>query len=274
MRAQHPANPQGVRAFAPTGLITFTSDFGTCDSYVAEVKGAILSLAPEVQVVDVTHEVPPQDIRTGAFHLMRVVEAFPVGTVHVAVVDPGVGTARRAVVVEARGHVLVGPDNGLMSWAAGPGAIWRQWQEGCGLRAPRSRTFHGRDLFGPLAALLAGDRLQPAECGPIVTDPVVLPWTKPRRIRDGVVGEVLVVDRFGNVIVNIPGRWLRLSDGISVRVEAKDRVHEAIFGLYDQPSSLVVHEDSSGWTEVAAPRGRAADLLGVRGGERVAIRWR
>lgn len=260
--------------FRPNGIITFTSDFGTDDSYVAEVKGAILSAALDARVVDVTHAVPPQDIRTGAFHVMRAVAAFPAGTVHLAVVDPGVGTGRRAVVMQTgAGHVLVGPDNGLLSWAAGPRAVLREWARHDVVPPPRSRTFHGRDLFGPVAGALAAGLVAPEECGPAVRDPVVLPWPRARRTRGGWSGEVLVVDRFGNVIVSIPWGRLRLGDGTLVRVEVAGRVHEAVAGLYGSGAPLVVHEDSSGWTEVAVPGGRAEERLGVRPGARVTIRW-
>ncbi len=256
------------------GIITFTSDFGHRDSYVAEVKGAILRVSLAVRVVDVTHEVPPQDIRTGAFHLMRAVAAFPAGTVHLAVVDPGVGTARRAVVAATRSrHLLVGPDNGLLSWAARGGAAWREWARN-DIRGPgRSRTFHGRDIFGPAAAALASGLVSFEECGPSVEDPVVLPWARPRKVAGGATGEVLVVDHYGNVIVGIPGRWLSLRDGTPVRVAAAGQVHEAVTGLYASGAPLVVHEDSSGWVEVAVPGGRADERLGVRPGARVAIRW-
>ncbi len=260
--------------FHANGLITFTSDFGISDSYVAEVKGAVLSVAPDARVVDVTHEVPPQDVRTGAFYLMRAVAAFPAGTVHLAVVDPGVGTSRRAVVVQTgAGHVLVGPDNGLLSWACGDRAVWREWTGGHGVPPPRSRTFHGRDVFGPVAALIASGRVALDGCGPVVRDPVVLPWPRARRTRGGHSGEALVVDRFGNVIVSIPGEGLGLEDGTPVRVEVAGRVHEAVVGLYVSGVPLVVHEDSSGWTEVAVPGGRADERLGVRPGVRVTIRW-
>lgn len=260
--------------FHSNGIITFTSDFGTRDSYVAEVKGAILSVAPDARVVDVTHEVPPQDVRTGAFHLMRAVAAFPAGTVHLAVVDPGVGTSRRAVVVQTgAGHVLVGPDNGVLSWACGDGSAWRQWRRDDLVPPPRSRTFHGRDLFGPAAATLAAGLVAIEECGPALHDPVVLPWPRARHTRGGWSGEVLVVDRFGNVIVGIPGDGLRLGDGTVVRVGVAGRVHDAVAGLYVPGVPLVVHEDSSGWTEVAVPGGRADERLGVRPGARVTIRW-
>ncbi len=262
-------------AFQANGIITFTSDFGTCDSYVAEVKGAILCVAPDARVVDVTHEVPPQDVRTGAFLLMRAVTAFPAGTVHLAVVDPGVGTSRRAAVARTgTGHVLVGPDNGLLSWAAGPRGTWWEWARLDLVPTPRSRTFHGRDLFGPAAAALAAGRVTPEECGSAIPEPVVLPWPRARRLRGGCCGEVLVVDRFGNVIVAIPGDWVRLPDGASVRVEAAGQAHEAVAGPYASGASLVVHEDSSGWTEVAVPGGRADERLGVGPGAEVTLRWR
>src|SRR5579872_6120862 len=140
--------------------ITLLTDFGLTDTYVAQVKGGILAISPSATIVDLTHQVPPQDVRAGAFLLWSAVEAFPPGTVHLAVVDPGVGSARRAIAIKARGgHTLVGPDNGLLMPAVqrlGVTAVaveltqsrfWREQQA--------SATFHGRDIFGPVAAHLA-----------------------------------------------------------------------------------------------------------------------
>lgn len=185
-------------------IVTLTTDFGTRDAYVAAMKGAILGIARSVQLVDVTHEVAPHDVAEGAYALEAAAPYFPPGTVHVGVVDPGVGTARRGLAVVARGQVFVGPDNGLFTPFLG-GDDWTAFE----LAAPEyrlravSRTFHGRDVFAPAAAHVAAG-VDPARLGPRVTDPVRLPWPAPRRTGAGVAGVVVHVDRFGNLVTSIP----------------------------------------------------------------------
>jgi S-adenosylmethionine hydrolase len=184
-------------------IITLTTDFGTRDSYVAEMKAVILTLARGACIVDVTHEVEPQNVVEGALALDAAVPFFPPGTVHVAVVDPGVGTARRGLVIDALGQAFVGPDNGLFTPIYDRGE-WRAFE----LRAAEywlptvSRTFHGRDIFAPAAAHLAlgvsADRF-----GPPVTDPVRLPWPEARAVTGGIAGTVIHIDRFGNLVTSI-----------------------------------------------------------------------
>lgn len=261
-----------------TGLITFLSDFGTEDSYVAQVKGTILFLDPDLQVVDVTHQVPPQDIQFAAFQLCRVAASFPPGTVHLAVVDPGVGTERRPVVVEAGSHVLVGPDNGLFSWVVREwkGSVsWRTIDRQDLYRSPLSETFHGRDLFAPIAAALASGRLLASDCGPLVKDPVVLPWPEPEIVSGSASGEVLVVDRFGNLIVGIPVSELACSplQGSQVFIVCDGRTLEGIWSVYGSGTGPVVHEDSSGFIEVALTGGNASEVLNIRAGDRMELRW-
>ncbi len=186
-----------------TRIVTLTTDFGTRDPYVAEVKGVILGLAPDAHLVDVTHEVEPQQIAEAALALEGVADTFPGGTVHLAVVDPGVGTDRRGLVVEAGQHVFVGPDNGLFTAVLARGG-WRAFE----LTAPElrrplvSRTFHGRDVFAPAAAHLVRG-VPPERFGPPVTDPVRLPWPEARGVAGGMAGAVIHVDRFGNLVTSI-----------------------------------------------------------------------
>lgn len=264
-----------MRFKGPNGIITFTSDFGLFDSYVAEVKGAILAVSPSLTIVDVTHDIPPQDIRNAAFQLTRVAKAFPCGTVHLAVVDPGVGTSRRPVVVESNRHFFVGPDNGLFSWVARKGAVWRAIEVERFVKTPPSRTFHGRDIFGPVAAYLASGKVSLDDIGPVILDPVILPLERPFLGQKTARGVILAVDRFGNLIVNIPGRWLlkRFREGESAIVRIGQRSVSAVFGTYDSGGEFVFHEDSSGLTEVAAPKGHGASLLGARPGMEVTIKW-
>jgi S-adenosylmethionine hydrolase len=184
--------------------ITLLTDFGTADTYVAEMKGVICTLAPDAAIVDLTHDVPPRDVVAGALALARVVPLFPEGTIHVAVVDPGVGTPRRAVIVRTSRSWLVGPDNGVLALAArGEGTVQAVAITNPALARPVvSRTFHGRDVFAPAAAHLARG-VPPSEFGPAIADLAELDLPAPIVDGDRLVGEVVAVDRFGNAITNI-----------------------------------------------------------------------
>ncbi len=203
-------------------LLTLLTDFGAADYYVGAVKGTVLRLAPQARLVDLSHEVAAGDVEGAADLLAAAAPTFPAGTVHLAVVDPGVGSGRRILVAQAAPtaaaepgpHRFVAPDNGLLTpfLAGGPGA-WRAWS----VRRPDlflpspGATFHGRDRFAPVAAaLLRGE--EPAGLGPEVTDPVRLEVPPPRRERrDGgvvLVGRVARVDRFGNLVTDLPADWL------------------------------------------------------------------
>jgi S-adenosylmethionine hydrolase len=196
-------------------LLTLTTDFGLADWYVAAVKGVVLGLAPGTQIVDLSHEVPPGDIETAAFLLTAAVPAFPPGTVHLAVVDPGVGSARRLLAVETGDACFLAPDNGLLTPFLPPrrAAVVRA-ADRPDLYRPASAggyggssTFHGRDRFGPLAAaLLRGEAA--ATLGPEIPDPILLPGVAPRREGDLLLGRVVHVDRFGNLVTDLPAAWL------------------------------------------------------------------
>ena len=245
-----------------SAVITLLTDFGTADSYVAEMKGVLLRLAPGAVVVDATHDVAPGDIAAGAFLLGRTWPAFPVGTVHLAVVDPGVGTARRALAVDAGGHRFVGPDNGLLSRPLeAPNA------KAVSLATPpgASPTFHGRDLFAPAAARLAlGAALR--DLGPAVPDPVRL--ARPPLVREGVdiVGVVVHVDRFGTLITNIPGA--RVAADAVVRIGPYDLELKTTFGdvAAGDPVAIV---GSGGTVEIAVRDARADVTLGATRGAAV-----
>ena len=188
----------------PSGLITLLSDFGTRDEYVACLKGVILGLNPGARLVDLSHEVPPQDIQSGAFILAAAAPYFPAGTIHLAVVDPGVGAGRRALAARGRGQFWVGPDNGLFHLIlAGRGDFELVSLENPAYFLPQvSATFHGRDIFAPVAAHLSlGVAL--AQLGPALTDPVRLPWPEPAVTALALRGEIIRVDRFGNLVSNV-----------------------------------------------------------------------
>lgn len=184
-------------------IITLTSDFGW-GPFVGVMKGVILSICPQARLVDLDHSIPPQEVLAGALSLAMALDVFPPGAVHLAVVDPGVGTQRRGLVIEAKGMLWVGPDNGLFTAVLRSDPTWRAHElvnRGF-FRAEVSQTFHGRDVFAPAAAHLAAGAA-PAEMGPPVSDPIQLDWPEPRSEGGCLKGQVLGVDRFGNLITNL-----------------------------------------------------------------------
>lgn len=188
-------------------LLTLLTDFGTSDYYVAAVKGTVLRLAPATQIVDISHEVPGGDVATGAFLLSAAFPWFPEGTVHLAVVDPGVGSGRRILVARAGSGWLVLPDNGLLTLLRGAVLSIRSVERTDLFLPGPGQTFHGRDRFAPVAAWLL--RGEPVETlGPEITDPVLLPLNAPRRERGCLYGQVVHVDRYGNLITDVPAGWL------------------------------------------------------------------
>jgi S-adenosylmethionine hydrolase len=187
-------------------LLTLLTDFGTADYYVAAVKGTVLRLAPGTVLVDISHEVPPGDVETGSFVLRAAVPSFPDGTVHLAVVDPGVGSGRRILAVRAGTGIFVAPDNGLLTPFLDGAEVRSVEREDLFLSGP-GQTFHGRDRFAPVAAwLLRGEGL--ARLGPEIPDPVRWAATPPRREPGRISGRVIHVDRYGNLVTDVPAVWL------------------------------------------------------------------
>ena len=258
-------------------IITLTTDFGTRDPFVGAMKGVILGIAPGVRLVDLTHEVAPHDLVEGALALEAAVGFFPPGTIHLAVVDPGVGGARRPLVLHARGYYFVGPDNGLFSFLLGVPGWTAVCLEAPAYRLPRvSRTFHGRDVFAPAAAYLAqGTPL--GTFGPPVTDPVLIPWPTARRQGDLLVGEVVHEDRFGNLVTSVRAADLgALGPVEALVVEVEGKEVGSIVGCFaDLPAggagALVGGGDR---LEVVVREGSAAASTGARRGSRVGVRKR
>jgi len=185
-------------------IITLTTDFGTRDWFVGSMKGVILGINPQAVVVDITHEIPAGDIRAGAFALMASCRCFPRNTVHVAVVDPGVGSNRAAIVVRTPEYYFVGPDNGVLSWALAKEKvleIWRVENEAY-MRQPVSSTFHGRDIFAPVAARLT-HRVLMDSLGSQLKDYARLNWPQPQVVGGVLRGEIVYIDHFGNAVSNI-----------------------------------------------------------------------
>lgn len=244
-------------------IVTLLTDFGTADGYVGEMKGVILSRAPEATIVDITHDIRPQDVESGRLALARVWRRFPAGTVHVCVVDPGVGSSRDAIAVASDGRFLVGPDNGLLSPAllvAGARAVRLPVPPGA------SPTFHGRDVFAPAGAALArGVALD--SLGEPATEPIVRRTPEPRRLPDGSIrGEVIAVDRFGNAITNLVGHRGGQVEVHGTSLPVRRTYAESAPGV---PVAVV---GSAGLIEVAVRDGSAASALGLARGSEVVLR--
>ena len=256
-------------------ILTITTDFGSDGPYVAAMKGVVLGLAPETRIVDVSNAISPQNILEGAFVLAEVFDAFPVGTVHLGVVDPGVGTARRLIAVGINGQWFVLPDNGLITGVTRsrrPDVIHEITNPmiRCPLVAP---TFHGRDILAPAAAhlLRGGD---PAELGPRRSDFVSLRNFRPSEEDSGFTGEVIYRDAFGNLITNIAADKLSSSalDAWSVEI-AGARIDGLTFTYGDSPTgALVALIGGTGWLEVAVVNGDAGRQLSAGPGTTVWVR--
>ncbi len=275
-------------------ILTLLTDFGTEDEYVGVMKGVILSIAPGVHLVDLSHQIPPQDVRRAALLLSNAVPYFPPDTVHLAIVDPGVGTERRPLAIHTPLGMFVGPDNGLFSWVLAEVPEWVAVEiRDPAYRLPRvSFTFHGRDIFAPAAAHLAAG-VSPERLGPRVEDPVMLPLPR-LEIGAGVLeGEILYADRFGNLVTSI-GRLLRAEDALmlvpafrpgkgplsmfsaeTARVVLAGTELRGIRRTYGEvavgePVALV---GSSGFLEIAVRQGSAATVLGAAPGTPVKVLW-
>jgi S-adenosyl-L-methionine hydrolase (adenosine-forming) len=256
-------------------IITLTTDFGVGGPYVAALKGVLLDLATGVQLVDVCHTISPQNILEGGFVLAAIVDVFPRGTVHLAVIDPGVGTARRLIAVSVAGQWFVLPDNGLITGVVRgrtPAATWEITNPRL-RRSVVSATFHGRDILAPAAAHLALGG-EPAELGPPRDDFVRLRNFEPTADEHGFVGEVIFRDAFGNLITNINADQLELAPRDSWLIEIAGERIEGILRTYGDrpPGSLVALVGSAGWVEVAVVNGDAGRQLTAGAGTTVRVR--
>lgn len=242
--------------------ITLTTDFGTADGYVGEMKGVLISRAPEAQLVDVTHDIPAQDVERARLTVARIWRRYPAGTVHLVVVDPGVGSSRAALAVASDERFLVGPDNGVLSPALlVPGA------RAVELPTPRgaSATFHGRDVFAPAAAALACSASIDA-LGSECTSPIIRRTAEATRRADGAIeGEIIVVDRFGNAITNVLGLHGGTIEIGAVRLPLRHTYAEV------EPGEPVCVIGSSGFIEIAVRNGSAAEVVGLERGTRIVV---
>lgn len=246
--------------------ITLLTDFGTADGYVGELKGVLLAAAPAAQVVDITHDVGAHDVELGRLAVARYWRRFPEGTVHIAVVDPGVGSERAALAVASDGRFLVGPDNGVLSPALlMPGA------RALRLPVPRaaSPTFHGRDVFAPAAANLVNG-VPFDSLGAPAADPVIHRTPEPHRTPSGdIAGQVIAIDRFGNAITNLLGGHRTGDLKVGSRILPQKRTYSE---LRDGEAGGVV--GSAGLIEIVIREGRASDALNLKRGDEVVLRDR
>lgn len=255
-------------------VLSLLTDFGEQDGFVGAMKGVIWEICPEVQIADISHRIQPQNVQQGALTLWRVAPYFGAETVHVAVVDPGVGTARRAIAAQLGDQRYVAPDNGLLTpliqdakekhlsltfVEANDPAYWRH---------PVSNTFHGRDIFAPVGAYLAAG-IPLKKIGDAINDPVLLNWQQPERTASGWQAQITFIDIFGNIRTNLPTEKLRGNIAVEilgVRVEGIVRSYGE-----KENGALVVLADSGGFLEIAEVNGSAATRLGAKRGDLVEV---
>lgn len=259
------------------GIITLITDFGGRDYYAGAIKAAILTLNPEARLVDISHEIPPGDIRHGSYILAQTCPRFPDGTIHLVVVDPGVGSGRRSIALRSDAGTYVGPDNGIFTpvFENYSVEVVVEIKEKEYYHEEVSPTFHGRDIFAPVAAHLSLGIISPRDLGPHVTDPVLLEYREPEIEEDFIRGEVIRCDRFGNVITNVPGAVVtRFLGGSEILLETGGGVVDRLAQTYAsiEPGQLLALTGSSGLLEVSVNGGDAAMILGVQTGDTVVVR--
>jgi len=255
-------------------VITLTTDFGLQDYYVSAMKAVILDIAPDVRMIDISHDIPSQDIMAGSWILKNSAMLFPEGTVHTVVVDPGVGTDRNAVAVKIEDQYFVGPDNGIFSlltqehdYSAVRLNNERYWRD------ETSKTFHGRDIFAPVAAHLS-DGVPMKEVGEPLDELVTYRWTVPISDKDGLEGMVIHIDKFGNLVTNISST--QINDVIgdkSVKIYVGNTILDEIVTTFGsvpegEPMAFI---GSSGMLEVGINKGNAKEMLSVQKGAQISL---
>ncbi len=255
----------------PIALIT---DFGTKDYFVGAMKGVILAINDNVNIVDISHDVPPQDIQSAGFMLEACYRDFPSGTIFTAVVDPGVGSDRRAILVLTSQYKFVAPDNGLLSFVFESSENFNVFEISNEklFRRPVSKTFHGRDIFAPCAAHLSLGAA-PSEFGEEISDFSAFQRDKPGKLKDGKIrGTIIHRDRFGNLVTNLKPRDLPDHFQLLINGSKVEKVNDHYAQGTDSEPFLII--GSAGYLEIAAFRGSASDLLNARVGDSVLIEER
>lgn len=257
-------------------IITLTTDFGLKDGYVGSVKGAILSIDPQAQLIDICHEIPSFAIEEGAFVLGATYRTFPSGTIHLCVVDPGVGGKRRAIVVRTKDYFFVGPDNGIFSYIFAHEKSYqvieiknpKYW------RHPVSSTFHARDIFGPVAAHLSrGISLK--QIGSFISNPKRFSFARPVMTQKEIKGEIVYIDKFGNFMTNIPKKYLKNSQWEFAKIKVKGRVIQGLTSHYGdvKAGSWAALFSSSDLLEIAVNQGNGQNDLKLKKGVPVSIKF-
>jgi S-adenosylmethionine hydrolase len=258
--------------------ITLITDFGTADYFAGALKGVILSINPHAQIVDITHKIPPHDVEAGAFTLLAAYRSFPIETIHVAVVDPGVGSSRRPILVEGGGHLFVGPDNGIFSYIYDREADHRVFHltNEDYFRQSVSATFHGRDVFAPVAAAVSTG-VKPEALGKPIKDHIRLRPLAPEQLKNGEVAARLIqIDRFGNCITNLTRDYLTtemIEAGARLTLNGKSiRSFRRFFAEETgNKEKLFAIWGSAGFLEIAAVNYSAAKFLEAKRGDTVIV---
>jgi len=256
-------------------VITLTTDFGAFDYFVGAVKGAILSVNPLAVIADITHEIPPQDIEAAAFTLLASYQTFPAETIHVAVVDPGVGSARRPIVVRTGGQCFVGPDNGIFTYICDreeSHEVFHITAEKY-FRPSPSSTFHGRDIFAPVAAALS-KRVRPEDLGALITDEVRLKNSlNPEVLKNGdIKGRIIHIDRFGNCVTNLTRDLIDPRNPPTLLIKGETIRTFQDFYSSALPNTLFAIWGSAGFLEISINRTSAAKILRAKRGDTVIVR--
>ena len=256
-------------------VITLLTDFGLKDYFVGAVKGVILGANPEARIVDITHEIPEHAIEAAAFTVLAVAGSFPEGTIHLAVVDPGVGSSRKPLLILSGGQFFVGPDNGLFSYVMGKDAVVYELTNADYFRQPLSQTFHGRDVFAPVAAALSSG-IKPDTLGKRIEEWVTLPSLKPKQFPDGLEARVIQIDRFGNCITNLTPADINAEEiGSVTQLKVAGKRIDSFRRFYGDNArggkKAFAIWGSAGFLEISAENCSAAELLGVKRGERVRV---
>ncbi len=257
-------------------ILTLTTDFGTKDGFVGTLKGVIWGICPTARIADISHEISPQNVIEGSFALWRAYSFFPPKTVHIAVIDPGVGTNRRALVARIGKYTFIGPDNGLFTPIIEEAEKKKQPMELVHLTNEKyfltdvSRTFHGRDIFAPVAAYIANG-VGLAELGPFITDPVRLQMPKPVKTETGWSAHITVIDVFGNLTTDLPSGKLTGTKLFHFNIHGN--VVNGLMASYGhaQPGALIALADSENFIEIAIVNGSAQRTLNARVGDIVEV---
>lgn len=259
-------------------IITLLTDFGLRDHFVASMKGVMLGLNPDLNLVDIGHLVPPQDIRTGAFVLGQAYACFPSGTIHLVVVDPGVGTERRVLAATAGGHYFVAPDNGILSYVRKAEEDFQAYEVTADhyYRKPVSHTFHGRDIFAPIAAWISRD-IPLRQLGNELPEPVQLKIPTPARVKENLIqAAIMAVDHYGNMITNLtPGHLPEFDPAqpLPFKILAGNKEitsYHVNYGDAKQGEFFII-EGSTGCIEISMRGTSAAAALGLKAGNPIGV---